>query len=209
MADIPAGTGLGSSGTFTVGLLRALHAIKRHHVSAHQLATEACHLEIDLLQQPVGKQDQFIAAYGGLTCFEFHPDESVEATPLAIPESALHDLEEHLLLFFTGYSRSASSILQDQDQRSRSGDQTMIESLEFTADLGRRIKRALEAGDCIAFAALMDEHWQFKRTRSAGMSNTRIDEWYRLALDNGALGGKLVGAGAGGFLLFYAALLCR
>ncbi len=203
MADIPAGTGLGSSGTFTVGLLRALHALKRHHVSSRQLAEEACRLEIDILQQPVGKQDQYIAAYGGLTCFTFHPDESVDVQPLAVPETALHELEEHLLLFFTGYSRSASSILQDQQTRSTAGDASMLESLEFTADLGRRIKSALEAGDCPGFARLMNEHWEYKRQRSPGMSNSSIDEWYRLALDNGAIGGKLVGAGAGGFLLFY------
>jgi D-glycero-alpha-D-manno-heptose-7-phosphate kinase len=203
MADIPSGTGLGSSGTFTVGLLHALHALKRRHTSAHQLAEEACRLEIDRLQQPVGKQDQYIAAFGGITCFEFNPDESVVATPLAIPDRALHQLEEHLLLFFTGYSRSASSILDDQNKRSTAGDATMLESLEFTADLGLRIKASLEEGDCLGFAALMNEHWEFKRQRSPGMSNSAIDDWYRVALDNGAVGGKLVGAGAGGFLLFY------
>jgi len=204
MADIPSGTGLGSSGTFTVGLLCALHAIQRHHVSAQQLAEEACHLEIEVLRQPVGKQDQYIAAYGGLTCFEFHPDESVDVTPLAIPEAALHQLEEHLLLFFTGYSRSASSILDDQNNRSKAGDRSILDSLEFTAELGKRIRTSLEAGDCAAFAHLMNDHWQYKRERSPGMSNSSIDECYRIALDNGARGGKLVGAGAGGFLLFYA-----
>ena len=204
MADIPSGTGLGSSGTFTVGLLRALHALQRRNVSAHQLAEEACRIEIDLLNRTVGKQDQYIAAFGGLTCFRFNTDESVVVAPLAIPERALHELEEHLLLFFTGYSRSASSILDDQDKRTVGGDRAMLDSLEFTADLGHRIKDTLESGDCSAFAKLMNEHWEFKRQRSPGMSNTSIDTWYRMALDNGALGGKLVGAGAGGFLLCYA-----
>jgi D-glycero-alpha-D-manno-heptose-7-phosphate kinase len=203
MADIPAGTGLGSSGTFTVGLLRALHALKRHPVSSRQLAEEACRIEIDILGQPVGKQDQYIAAFGGLTCFQFNPDESVDVTPLTIPDRSLQDLEEHLLLFFTGYSRSASSILDDQHKRSVDGDTTIFESLEFTADLGIRIKDALEAGDGIGFAKLMNEHWEHKRQRSTGISNSSIDRWYRIALDNGAIGGKLVGAGAGGFLLFY------
>jgi len=204
MADIPAGTGLGSSGAFAVGLLRALHAIKREHVSAQTLAEEACQLEIDVLRQPVGKQDQYIAAFGGLTCFQFHPDGSVDVTPLAIPEVALQQLEEHLLLFFTGYSRSAAAILDDQDSRSLAGDRSMLDSLQFIAELAARIRTTLEAGDCTAFADLMNEHWQHKRARSPGISNDTIDEWYRMALDNGARGGKLVGAGAGGFLLFYA-----
>lgn len=204
MADIPAGTGLGSSGTFTVGLLRALHALQRRNVSAGQLAEEACRIEIDLLGRSVGKQDQYIAAFGGLTCFQFHPDESVDVEPLAITEQTLHELEEHLLLFFTGYSRSATSILDDQRRRTADGDRRMLDSLEFTADLGHRIKATLESGDCAGFAKLMNEHWDYKRQRSPGMSNSSIDKWYATALDNGALGGKLVGAGAGGFLLCYA-----
>ena len=163
----------------------------------------ACRREIDILAQPVGNQDQDIAAFGGLQFIQFHPDVSVDVSPLAIPEPALLELVAHLLLFFTGYSRSASSILDDQSQRSATGDTSMLDSLEFTADLGHRIKAGLEAGDCTGFAKLMNEHWEFKRRRSPGMSNSSIDEWYRVALDNGAIGGKLVGAGAGGFLLFY------
>jgi D-glycero-alpha-D-manno-heptose-7-phosphate kinase len=177
--------------------------LQRHHVSPRQLAEDACRIEIDILNQPVGKQDQYIAAFGGLTCFEFHPDESVDVNSLAIADGAVHDLEEHLLLFFTGYSRSASSILDDQNKRSAQGDLAMLDSLEFTSELSHRIKAALEAGDCSSFAKLMNEHWEYKRNRSPGMSNSLIDECYRVALDNGAIGGKLVGAGAGGFLLFY------
>jgi D-glycero-alpha-D-manno-heptose-7-phosphate kinase len=204
MADIPAGTGLGSSGTFTVGLLRALYAFKREHITAHALAEEACHIEIDVLGLPTGKQDQYAAAFGGLSCFEFHADDRVTVSPLAISNSTLQDLEEHLLLFFTGYSRAASSILDDQKRRSEAGDAAMLESLRYTDQLGRRIRDSLEAGDTWQFAELMREHWEFKRNRSEGMSNEHIDRSYEVGLKNGALGGKLVGAGAGGFLLFYA-----
>ncbi|MBO0768274.1 MAG: galactokinase [Solirubrobacterales bacterium] len=204
MADIPAGTGLGSSGTFTVGLLRALNAIDRRHVTAGQLAEDAAHVEIDVLGEPVGKQDQYIAAYGGLTCFEFHPDDRVTATPLAISEDTLHDLEEHLLLFFTGFARPASAILGDQHTRTNDGDQAMLDNLERTKDLGLRIRDVLEAGKTEEFGELMNEHWQRKRARSSGMSNPDIDRWYDKAIANGAVGGKLVGAGTGGFLMFYA-----
>lgn len=204
MADIPAGTGLGSSGTFTVGLLRALHAYEHRHVTTHRLAELACHLEIDVLGNAVGRQDQYIAAFGGLTCFEFHQDDTVTVSPLAVARDTMHELEEHLLLFFTGYSRSASAILHDQKSRSEAADQSMLDSLDHADKLGRRIKDALEAGRTGDFADLMHEHWESKRSRSVGMSNERIDHWYDVGRANGARGGKLVGAGAGGFLLFYA-----
>ena len=204
LADIPSGTGLGSSGTFTVGLLRALYAFKREHITAAALAEEACRIEIDVLGQPVGKQDQYIAAFGGLTCFEFHPDDSVTVSPLAISDDTLHDLQHHLLLFFTGYARSASSILEDQNKRSQAGDRSMRSALEVTQRIGLDIKAALEDGRTNAFADLMHQHWEDKRARSVGMSNPDIDRWYDLGRAQGARGGKLVGAGAGGFLLFYA-----
>jgi D-glycero-alpha-D-manno-heptose-7-phosphate kinase len=204
VADIPSGTGLGSSGTFTVGLLRAVYAHKREHVTHFALAEEACHIEIDVLGAPVGKQDQYIAAFGGLTCFEFHADERVTVTPLAIPQPTLHDLEERLLLFFTGYSRSAGEILDDQRKRSESGDEAMLANLEQTKALGVEIRQVLESGDAEGFGRLMHEHWQRKRGRSQGMSNERIDRWYEAGLADGAIGGKLVGAGQGGFLMFYA-----
>jgi D-glycero-alpha-D-manno-heptose-7-phosphate kinase len=203
LADIPSGTGLGSSGTFTVGLLRALYALQRVHMSAGDLAEQACHIEIDRLGQPIGKQDQYIAAYGGLTCLEFHPDETVSARPLQISNETLHDLESHLLLFFTGYARAASEILLDQKTRSEAKDVSMLDSLRFTDALGQQIKDALEADRPVRFGELMHEHWMYKRSRSAGMSNPDIDKWYETGLEAGAVGGKLVGAGAGGFLLFY------
>ena len=204
LADIPSGTGLGSSGAFTVGVLRAIYAFKREHVTAGALAEEAAEVEIERLGQPVGKQDQYIAAYGGLTCFEFHADDTVSVSPLAISQETLHELEERLLLFFTGYSRSAGSILADQHQRSEREDAAMLENLEQTKALGLEIRDALEGGSPDRFGRLMDEHWQRKRARSAGMSNESIDRWYARAIEAGALGGKLVGAGTGGFLMFYA-----
>jgi D-glycero-alpha-D-manno-heptose-7-phosphate kinase len=204
IADIPAGTGLGSSGAFTVGLLRALHAHRREHVSAAQLAEEACHIEIDVLGEPVGKQDQYIAAFGGLSRFEISPDGTVDATTLGVSDATLRDLEEHLLLFFTGYSRRAGEVLSDQKQRSIEGDDTMLRRLAETEAIGRRIGEALEAGETETYGSLMHEHWLAKRERSPHMSNFDIDRWYELGTDNGAIGGKLVGAGAGGFLLFYA-----
>jgi D-glycero-alpha-D-manno-heptose-7-phosphate kinase len=204
MADIPAGTGLGSSGAFTVGLLRAVHALKRKYVDPGVVAEEACKIEIDLLQQPVGKQDQYIAAFGGLACFEFAEDGQVAVSPLNISNSTLYDLEEHLLMFFTGYSRNASSVLDDQKVRSELGDAAMLDNLHFTKQLGQCIKLALEAGDTRRFGELMHEHWLHKRKRSPGTSNDGINRWYEVGRDNGAVGGKLVGAGGGGFLLFYA-----
>jgi D-glycero-alpha-D-manno-heptose-7-phosphate kinase len=205
LADIPAGTGLGSSGSFTTALLRALHAHARNIVHPRELAEQACHIEIDLLREPIGRQDQYIAAFGGMTCFTFRRDGTVDAAPLAISDDVRHDLEDNLLMFFTGYSRSASQILQDQDTRTKRNDAAMIENLHCVKDIGLRSKRALEAGDIIAFARLMHEHWQNKRKRTGGMSNLQIDQWYDLAIANGAVGGKLIGAGGGGFLMLYAA----
>ena len=204
MADIPAGTGLGSSGSFTVGLLRAIHAFKREHVTAHHLAEEACDIEITKLGRSVGKQDQYIAAYGGLSCFDLDTDGRVTVSPLRIPAAALHDLEERLLLFFTGYSRNAEGQLRQQDERSTEGDEGMLANLDAVAALAHRIRQTLEEGDTHRFAGLLDEHWQRKRQRSSGMSSRVIDRCYDVGMANGALGGKLVGAGGGGFLLFYA-----
>ena len=204
LADIPAGTGLGSSGSFTVGLLRALHAFKREYVTAGDLAEEAARVEVEMLGLPVGKQDHYIASFGGITCFEFERDGTVHVSPLTISTKTLHDLEEHLLMFFTGYSREAPSILEDQKKRSEEGDETMFANLGEVEELGRRIRHVLEAGDTRAFAHLMHEHWLHKRERSSSMSNEEINRWYDVAVAHGALGGKLVGAGGGGFLLFYA-----
>ena len=204
MADIPAGTGLGSSGSFTTALLKAFHALRKNLVHPAELAEQACHIELDKLHEPIGKQDQYIAAFGGITCFKFHCDGRVEAWPLKISEETLFSLEDNLLLFFTGYSRSASAILKEQDDKSKKSDTAMIENLHFVKDLGHQSEAALERGDLEEFARLMDVHWQRKKERSKGMSNPEINDWYDFAMANGALGGKLIGAGGGGFLMFYA-----
>ena len=204
LADIPAGTGLGSSGSFTTALLKALYAHQRKLLHPYDLANLACEIEINRLGEPIGKQDQFAAAYGGITCFTFRGDETVDARPLQLPADTMHDLEDNLLLFFSGYSRSAGDILKYQNVRTKQSDKEMLENLHFTKELGLRSKEALEKGKTDVFGKLLHEHWQHKKSRSGGMSNPKIDEWYELGLSNGAIGGKLVGAGGGGFLMFYA-----
>jgi D-glycero-alpha-D-manno-heptose-7-phosphate kinase len=203
-ADIPAGTGLGSSGSFTVGLLKAVHTVERHHVNAAELAREACEIEIDSLGRAVGKQDQYAAAFGGITRFDFEQDGSVGVQQAGMSRDTADDLESHLLMFFTGYSRDADQVLTEQVARSNSGDVEMIDNLHHVKDLGLRSAEALQRGELDAFGDLMDEHWQVKKARSTSMSNPRIDHFYTLGRDHGARGGKLVGAGAGGFLMFYA-----
>jgi D-glycero-alpha-D-manno-heptose-7-phosphate kinase len=204
MADIPSGTGLGSSGSFTTALLKALHTLKKNLIHPDELAEQACHIELNLLKEPIGKQDQYIAAYGGLTCFRFLPNHEVQAWPLKIDQETLFNLEDNLLLFFTGYSRSASNILKEQDEKSKEKNSDMIANLHFTKELGLKSKDALESGDLHEFAELMNVHWEHKKNRSANMSNNHIDDWYELARKNGAVGGKMIGAGGGGFLMFYA-----
>ena len=204
MADMPAGTGLGSSGSFTTALLKALHTLKKNLVHPQELAEQACRIEIDILREPVGKQDQYIAAFGGITCFRFLPNEQVEASPLKIATETLYNLEDNLLLFFTNYCRTASDILREQDTKSRASDSEMMSNLHFIKELGRKSREALEKGDLTQFAELMNVHWEHKKRRSARMSNDHIEQWYALACANGALGGKVVGAGGGGFLMFYA-----
>jgi D-glycero-alpha-D-manno-heptose-7-phosphate kinase len=204
LADIPAGTGLGSSGSFTTALLKALYTHRKRHLHQEELAEMACHIEIDRLGEPIGKQDQYIAAVGGVTCFTFHKDNTVTTAPLDISMETMFDLEDNLLLFFTGYSRSASGILKDQQVRSQKNDTDMLNNLHYVKDLGYRSKDALESGNTGLFGELMHEHWMHKKRRSDGMSNPKIDEWYEIGMKNGAVGGKLVGAGGGGFLMFMA-----
>jgi D-glycero-alpha-D-manno-heptose-7-phosphate kinase len=164
----------------------------------------ACKIEIEKLGEPIGKQDQYIAAYGGITEFNFHKDGSVTSAPLNLSVQTVHDLEDNLLLFFTGISRSAGSILRDQVDKSKASDSKMLENLHFTKDLGIRSKAALLNGDTKKFGELMHEHWEHKKSRSSGMTSDFIDVAYAEAIQAGAVGGKLVGAGGGGFLMFYA-----
>jgi D-glycero-alpha-D-manno-heptose-7-phosphate kinase len=185
--------------------LKALHAHRRKLIHPQELAELACHVEIERLGEPIGKQDQYIAAYGGLTCFTFHKDDRVTAEPLHVSMETMFDLEDHLLLFFTGFSRRASEILADQHLRSQANDADVLRNLHYVKELGLRSRAALESGNVVRFGELMHEHWEHKKRRSNRMSNGQIDEWYALARKNGAIGGKLVGAGGGGFLMFYAA----
>ncbi|MCC6276288.1 MAG: galactokinase [Oligoflexia bacterium] len=203
MADIPDGTGLGSSGSFTVALIKAISFYKRQHLLTQELAEEACDIEINKLGAPIGKQDQYAAAYGGITCFKFNKDDTVTVEPVHISPETLHSLEDDLLLFFTGYSRSASAVLSEQKKKSESLDKDMLENLHFTKELGIQSRKTLESGDLKEFARLMHVHWENKKKRSQSMTKSDIDNAYNVAMDNGALGGKLIGAGAGGFLMFY------
>lgn len=204
LADIPSGTGLGSSGSFTTALVKALFAHQRKILLPHQIAEMACHIEIDRLNEPVGKQDQYISAYGGLTCLTFHKDDTVTAEPLGVRSDDMLELEERLLLFFTGFSRSAGEILKDQKIRTQKNDAEIVKNLHSIKDLGYRSRDCLAAGNFEKFGKLMQEQWEQKQRRSPGMSNPQIDAWYKKGMENGAMGGKLVGAGGGGFLMFLA-----
>ena len=204
LADIPAGTGLGSSGSFTTALLKALFTHCRKVAHSQELAELACDIEINRLGEPIGKQDQYIAAYGGITCLTFHKDHRVTVQPLRVSMETMFDLEDNLLLFFTGFNRTAGSVLKDQHDRSQARDAGILRNLDYVKSLGYRSKEALESGDLVRFGELMHEHWEYKKRRSDAISNQQIDGWYSLAMKNGAIGGKLVGAGGGGFLMFYA-----
>jgi D-glycero-alpha-D-manno-heptose-7-phosphate kinase len=203
LADIPAGTGLGSSGSFVTALLMALHRHQGTMLSREDLAEQACHIEIERLAEPVGKQDQYIAAFGGVRCFRFNHDGCVETWPLAISQETMFNLEDGLLMFFTGFSRQASSILKEQDDLTKADDEAMLANLHYVKELGLQSEALLRSGDLRGFGDLMHEHWQHKKRRSRNMSNQQIDTWYDLARQAGAIGGKLIGAGGGGFLMFY------
>src|SRR5262249_35929882 len=164
----------------------------------------ACHIEIDLLKEPVGKQDQYIAAFGGVTVFEFNKDDTVSARPVRASADTLDLLEDNLIMVSTGFYRAASQVLKEQDDKTRGQDPAMVANLHYVKELGQRSLEAIETGNLTALGQLMDEHWMHKKKRSASMSNPDIDRWYALAMENGALGGKLIGAGGGGFLMFYA-----
>jgi D-glycero-alpha-D-manno-heptose-7-phosphate kinase len=204
VADVPAGTGLGSSGAFTVCLLKALALARRTAISPIQLAENACSIEIDVLGEPVGKQDQYVAAHGGICAYTFNRDGTVDVEPLSLSQRTLHGLRDNLLLFYTGEAREASAILADQVARTESGDPGMQANLDRTKEIGVESRRLLEAGDLEQYAELMHEHWENKRRRSPGMANEKIDRLYTLARMSGVIGGKIVGAGGGGFLLVYA-----
>ena len=203
IADVPANCGLGTSSSFTVSLLNALHSYRRDFVSQKQLAEEACNIEIDILKEPIGKQDQFIAAFGGVTCLTFEKNGNVLVEPLKIPDEALDQLENNIFLFHTGIERKASDILQDQDTRSNLEEQSIIENLHSVKEIGLQTRKILESGNIDEFGELLNVHWEIKKKRSNKMSAPFIDECYDNARKNGALGGKIIGAGGGGFFMFY------
>ena len=203
IADLPSGTGLGSSGSFTTALITSLKAFNREIIYKSELAELACEIEINKLGESIGKQDQYISAYGGINCFSFHKNDTVTVHSLDISHQTLLELEENLLLFFTGFSRQASSILKDQKNKTESFDKEMISNLDYVKEMGFRAKQLLVEGKTHEYGKLLHEHWENKKRRSKGMSNPLINKWYEVGLKNGAMGGKLVGAGGGGFLLFY------
>ena len=202
-ADVPAGCGLGTSSSFTVALLNALHTYKHDFITQRQLAEEACHIEIDILGEPIGKQDQYIAAFGGLTCLTFDRSGDVLVEPLRIPTETLDQLESNLLIFFTGRERSASEILVEQDRKCEQNDPEMINNLHQIKEIGLETRKYLEEGQVNMLGELFHVHWETKKKRSSKMTDPFIDECYEVARKNGAAGGKLIGAGGGGFLMFY------
>jgi D-glycero-alpha-D-manno-heptose-7-phosphate kinase len=204
MADIPAGTGLGSSSVYAVGLLNALHTLGQDPVSREQLADEACRIEIDILRKPIGKQDQYIAAFGGIRILDIDQQGHVKVSFLKMSKDTLDALEENILLFWTGISREGLDILSHQDSQTRRDDATVVQSLQDIRELGMEIRDALEKGDPRRFGELTHEHWMRKKSLSKAISNSKIDEWYELARRHGAIGGKITGAGGGGFLVLYA-----
>jgi len=204
MADLPSGTGMGSSGSYLVALLTALYELKREKVPIQALAEQACHIEMDLAGHPVGKHDHYLAGFGGITCLDIEKSGYVRVSPLNISISIAEELRNSILLFFTGITRSSREILEKQKQDTEEAQAVVVDSLHRTKELGYKIREALEKGDIEQFGLYLDEHWQNKKRRSAMISNPEIDKWYQLALDNGAIGGKIMGAGGGGFLM----LLC-
>ncbi|MEK6543880.1 MAG: sugar kinase [Elusimicrobiota bacterium] len=203
VADVPPNCGLGSSSAFTVALLNALHAHQRRYITQAQLAEKACFIEIDMLKEPIGKQDQYASAFGGITCLTFEKNGDVRAEPLRLNAADAIEMESRIMLFYTGIERRASEILKEQDAKAKANDQRVTESLHAIKQIGLTTRKLLESGRLDDFGDLLNEHWQTKKRLSVKVSNAFIDECYADALKHGALGGKLMGAGGGGFFLFY------
>jgi len=201
IADVPANTGLGSSGAFTVGLLHALHAYKRESVSRETLAEEAGTILMDVLGEPIGVHDQYLAALGGITCLAIDLDGTVQASPLVISDGIVEELEASLLLLYTGVKRRASDVLGDESRAISCGHDGVTAALHTVREIGWQVKDALETGNLRRFGELLDHHWQSKKKLSTKVSSDRIDRWYKVAQRNGALGGKIMGAGGGGFFM--------
>jgi D-glycero-alpha-D-manno-heptose-7-phosphate kinase len=202
MADLSAGTGMGSSSSYTVGLLRALNALRRRYISIQELAEEACKIEIDLIGKPIGKQDQYAAAFGGINVLEIDKMGNVSVTPLDIHPETGYELEHRLMMFYTNIERDANDILAEQSKKVKIDEHEAIKSMHRIKEIGKEIRSCLERDDITTFGRMMNEHWLEKKRISIKMSNSDIDHWYDVAMKNGALGGKVMGAGGGGFLLF-------
>ena len=203
IADVPAGTGLGSSSAYLVGLLNAMHALTQKPAGPEQLAEEACYIELEVLKKPIGKQDQYMASFGGLTALDIKQDGRVSVAPLELDIDLVEDLEHNILMFYTNEMRDATTILKKQDEATRTKDRTVLSSLLEIKDIGLEIRDAILKGNLRYFGELLDGHWQAKKRLSEGISNPQIDAWYELAKQNGAIGGKISGAGGGGFLMLY------
>src|SRR5712691_11546078 len=208
MADIPDGTGMGSSGSYLVALLTALYELKKEKVPAQTLAELAAHIEIELAGHPVGKHDHYLAAFGNFTCLEIDRSGQVRVGSLNISNATIEELRSNVLLFYTGMVRRSGDVLADQKRDTEQGNASVIESLHHTKDLGYRVREALEEGDPDRFGLLLDEHWTNKKRRSGKISHPAIDRWYEIARGQGALGGKVIGAGGGGFLMLYSTSAC-
>jgi D-glycero-alpha-D-manno-heptose-7-phosphate kinase len=203
LADVPANSGLGSSSSFTIALLNGLHAFQREYVPTEQLASEACHIEIDVLKEPIGKQDQYIAAYGGITALTFDKDGSVHVERLPVRESVIDELETNLMIFYSGVERSASAVLSEQAKTVKSNKDDAVARMHRIKEIGYETKKLLLDGDVDRYGDLLHEHWTAKRKLASNMTDSVIDEHYEAARNAGAIGGKLMGAGGGGFFMFY------
>ena len=202
MAEVPSNTGMGSSSSFLIGLLRALHSYKREYVDTRTLAEEACEIEINILKEPIGKQDQYIAAYGGLQSLLINKQGGITISPINISLDTIKELEHNLHIFYTGIQRNATEVIKDQSKKALSNEQKMGYMKEIK-NIGMEIKKCLETDNLKRFGEWMNIHWETKKKMSDKMSNPQIDKWYSYALKNGALGGKIMGAGGGGFFVFY------
>ena len=203
IADIPGRSGLGGSSSYAVGVLNALHFLKRENVPRQTLAEEACRIEIDVLKEPIGKQDQYVASFGGINSYEIEKDGTVHVSPLVISSHSTAELENNLLLFYTGIKRDASQVLGRQKQDEEKGVKRVIDKMHEIKALGYRVRDSLANGDTRSFGELLDLHWRTKKKLSDQISSNRIDQLYDIAMQNGALGGKIMGAGGGGFFMFY------
>ena len=203
LSDMPSSSGLGTSGSFTIAVLNALHTYKKEFVSQKKLAEQACKIEIDILKEPIGKQDQYIAAFGGIKYLEFAKDGKVRVKQIKMSDEARDELHNNIILFYTGITRSASKILREQDTKSKKDEGKTIETLHDIKKIGQDTKKAFEQDDIDKLGEYLDVHWNIKKQLSKGVSNKFIDNCYNLARKNGALGGKIMGAGGGGFFMFY------